>query len=88
MGAKTKLTRNVNSMGNVRTSDKVDETPNKMPVASRISKRLTISGPQLNTKLHGCVNCAVIGEGSTKGKILNVLLLVEEVSGVLLGRRL
>ena len=58
-------------------SDKVDETPNKMPVASRISKRLTISGLQLNTKLHGCVNCAVISESSTREKILNVLLLGE-----------
>ena len=60
------------NMGDVRTSDpKVDETTNKMPVASRIGKRLTISGSQLNTKLHGCVNCAVIGESNTR-EILNV----------------
>ena len=88
-GCRDKLTLEVNCMGDVRMSDpKVDETTNKMPIASPISKRLTISSPQLNTKLHGCVNCAVIGEGSTKEKILNVLLLVEEVSGLLLGRRL
>jgi len=65
-------------MGDVRTSDpKVDETTDKMPVASRIGKRLTISGPQLNTELHGCVNYAVIGESSTREKILNALLLGE-----------
>jgi len=56
-GCRDKLAQNVNSMGDVRTSDpKVDETTNKMQVASRIGKRLTISGSQLNTKLHGCVN--------------------------------
>ena len=66
-GCRDKLAQNVNSMGDVRTSDpKVDETTNKMQVASRIGKRLTISGSQLNTKLHGCVNCAVIGESSTR----------------------
>ena len=75
-GCGDKLTQNVNSIGDVRTSDpKVDETTDKMPVASRIGKRLTISGSQLNTKLHGCVNSAVIGESSTREKILNVCLL-------------
>jgi len=77
-GCRDKLTQNVNNMGDVRTSDpKVDETTNKMQVASRIGKRLTISGSQLNTKLHGCVNCAVIGESNTREKILNVLHLGE-----------
>ena len=77
-GCGNKLTQNVNNMSDVRTSDpKVDGTTDKMSVVSRISKRLTISGQQLNTKLHGCVNCAVIGESSTREKILNVLLLGE-----------
>ena len=85
-GGRDKLTQDVNSMGDVRTSDpKVDKTTNKMPVASRIGKRLTISGPQLNTELHGCVNCAVIGESSTREKILNVLLL-GEVDAIRRGR--
>jgi len=87
-GCGDKLTQNVNSMGDVRTSDpKVDKTTNKMPVASRIGKRLTISGPQLNTKLHGCVNCALISESSTREKILNVLLL-GEVDAIRHGRNL
>jgi hypothetical protein len=77
-GCGDKLTQNVNSIGDVRTSDpKVDETNDKMSVASRIGKRPTISGPQLSTKLHGCVNYAVIGESSTREKILNALLLGE-----------
>ena len=85
-GCGDKLTQNVNSMGDVRTSDpKVDETTDKMPVASRIGKRLTISGSQLNTKLHGCVHSAVIGESSTREKILNVLLL-GEVDAIRRGR--
>jgi len=87
-GCRDKLTQDVNSMGDVRTSDpKVDKTTNKMPVASRIGKRLTISGSQLNTKLHGCVNSAVIGESSTREKILNVLLL-GEVDAIRRGRNL
>ena len=87
-GCRDKLTQNVNSMGDVRTSDpKVDETTDKMSVVSRIGKKLTISGPQLNTELHGCVNCAVIGESSTREKILNVLLL-GEVDAIRRGRNL
>ena len=87
-GCRDKLTQDVNSMGDVRTSDpKVDKTTNKMPVVSRIGKRLTISGSQLNTKLHGCANSAVIGESSMREKILNVLLL-GEVDAIRRGRNI
>jgi hypothetical protein len=65
-------------MRNVRTSDtKVDKAPNKMTIPSGIVERLTMSGAQVNTKLHRCISCASISDSITRKDILNVLLLGE-----------
>ena len=75
-GSRNELTQNMNNMENVRTSNpKVNTTPNKVMIATGIIKGSTISRPQVNTKLHRCINSALIGESITREKILNVLLL-------------
>jgi hypothetical protein len=49
-GSKNKLTQNMNSMTNVRTSNpKVNKAPNKVTIMSGIIKGSTISRPQVNT---------------------------------------
>jgi len=78
----------MNNMRDVRMSDpKVDETANKMTIASWISKGFTIRGAQVNTQLHGCINSTVICETGTGEKILNILLL-GEVDAIRCGRDL
>ena len=51
-----------------------------MAVASGILKRLTISRPKVNTKLHRNIHRALISETSASKDILNVLLLGEVVA--------
>ena len=52
-GSRDELTQDVNWVRDVRASDpKVDKSFDKMTVASGILKRLTISRPKVNTKLH------------------------------------
>ena len=78
VGAETKLTQYMDNMRDVRTSDpKIDKATNKMTIASRISEVFAIRGTQVNTKLHGCINSALICESGTRKKILNILLLRE-----------
>ena len=87
-GRRDKLTQYMDSVRDVRTSDpKIDKATNKMTIASRISKRFTIRGAQVNTQLHGCINSMVICESGTGEKILDILLL-GEVDAVRRGRDL
>ena len=68
----------MDNMRNIRTSDpKINKATNKMTIASRISEVFAIRGTQVNTKLHGCINSALICESGTRKKILNILLLRE-----------
>jgi hypothetical protein len=69
----------VNRVRNVRAGDpKVNKAPNKLTIASGISKWCTISGSEVNTKLHWSINGVVISEGSTRKEVMSVLLLGEE----------
>src|SRR4051812_18736528 len=71
-----KLTQNMNRIRYVRTSDnKINKTPNKMAIARRIRKRITISRVKLNIKLHRGLNSVLIPKSSTNKKILNILFL-------------
>lgn len=70
---RNKLTEDVDRLRNVRTSDtKIDKTPNTMTILSGFVERCTISGAQVNTKLHRCISCANISESSTRKDILSV----------------
>jgi hypothetical protein len=61
---------------NVRSSDtKVNKTPYNVMIMSRILKRFTISGCEVNIELHGCLNHPVISKRSSIKKIVNILLL-------------
>jgi len=63
-------------MCDVRASDpKINKAPNKLVIASTISKRSTISGSEVNIELHRSVNSTVISEGSTGEEVLSVLFL-------------
>ena len=59
---------------------KVDKAPDKMAVASGILKRLTISRPKVNTKLHRSIHHTLIRETSASKDILSVILLGEIVA--------
>ena len=64
--SRNKLAQNVDSMRDVRTCDaKVDKAPNKVTISAGVLKRLTISGPKVNSKLHGSVYGALIKKTST-----------------------
>jgi hypothetical protein len=69
----------MNGVSNIRTGDpKIDKAPNQLTIASGISKWCTISGSEVNTKLHRSVNSAVISETSTRKEVVSVLLLREK----------
>jgi hypothetical protein len=69
----------MNRVSNIRTGDpKIDKAPNKLAIASGISKWSTVSGSEVNIKLHRSVDSAVISESSTRKEVLSVLLLREK----------
>ena len=77
--SRDKLTQDVDRVSDVRTGDpKVNKAPNKLTIASGISKWCTVSGSEVNTKLHRSVNSAVISETRSRNEVLSVLLLREE----------
>ena len=64
-GSRHELTQDANWVRDVRASDpKIDKAPDKMVVASGVLKRLTISRPKVNTKLHRSIHHALISETS------------------------
>jgi hypothetical protein len=69
----------MNRVSDIRTGDpKVNKAPNKLTIASGISKWSTVGGAEVNVELHRSVNSAVISESSTGEKVLNILLLREK----------
>ena len=58
-----------------------------MMIESQISKGFTICGAQVNTKLHGCINNALICESGTGEKVLDILIM-GEVDAIRRGRDL
>ena len=78
--SRDKLTQDMNRVSNIRTVDpKIDKAPNKLMIASGISKWCTVSGSQVNTMLHRSVNSAAISENNTRKEIMGVLLLREKI---------
>ena len=74
-----KLAQNVDNMRDAMTCDaKVDKAPNKVTISAGVPKRLTISGPKVNSKLHESVHGALIINTSTGKKLLSILLLGEK----------
>ena len=70
-GSRNELTQNMNWISDIRTSNsKVDKTPNKMTIASRIRKRLAIRRSEVNIELHGSLNSTLISERGAIKKIL------------------
>jgi hypothetical protein len=66
----------MNRIRDVRTSDnKIDKTPNKMTIACRVRKRITITGTKLDIELHRSLNSALIPKSSTSKKIQDILFL-------------
>ena len=66
--SRDKLTQDMNRVRNIRTGDpKRVKAPNKLMIASGISKGCTVSGSEVNTKLHRSINSSVISESSTRG---------------------
>ena len=64
-------------------NSKVDKATNKVTIASRIRKRVTVRGTKLNTELHRSHNSALITKSSTSKKIMNIFFLgdVEAIRG-------
>ncbi|KAK1644053.1 hypothetical protein QYE76_061858 [Lolium multiflorum] len=74
-GSSHELTQNVDWVGDVRTCDsKVDKTPNQVTIASRVRKRITISGTEADIELHRSLDNALITKSGTSEKVLNILL--------------
>jgi hypothetical protein len=66
----------MNRIGYIRSSDsKIDKAPNKMVIARRIRKRITIRSAKLDIELHRSLNSAVITKSSTSKEILDILFL-------------
>jgi hypothetical protein len=66
----------MNQVGYIGSSDsKIDKTPNKMAIAHRIRKRVTIRSTKLDIELHRSLNSALITKSSTSEEILNILFL-------------
>jgi hypothetical protein len=77
--SRDKLTQDVDRVSNVRMGDpNVNKASNKLTIASGISKWCTVSGFEVNTKLHRSINSAVISESSTGNEVVSVLFLREE----------
>jgi hypothetical protein len=75
-GSRNKLTRNMNRIGSIGSSDsKIDKAPNKMAIARRIRKRVTIRSMKLDIELHRSLNSALITKSSTSKEILDILFL-------------
>src|SRR3954468_19734282 len=75
-GSRNKLTQNLDRVGNVRTSNsKIDKTPDKMSIASRVRKRITIRSTKREIELHGSLNSTLISKSVTSKKIPNVPFL-------------
>jgi hypothetical protein len=66
----------MNRIGYIGSSDsKIDKAPNKMAIAHRIRKRVTIRSTKLDIELHRSLNSAIITKSSTSKEILDILLL-------------
>jgi hypothetical protein len=78
--SRDKLNQDMSKVSNIRTSDpKIDKAPNMLTIASGISRWCTVSGSEVNTKLHRSVNSVVIKESNTRKEVLSVLLLREKI---------
>jgi hypothetical protein len=53
----------------------IDKAPNKMAIARRIRKRITIRSAKLDIELHRSLNSAFITKSSTSKEILDILFL-------------
>jgi hypothetical protein len=77
--SRDKMTQDMNKVSNIRMGDpKIGKVPNKLTIASGISKWCTISGSKVNIELHRSVNSAVISESYIRKEVLSVLLLREK----------
>jgi hypothetical protein len=66
----------MNMIGYIWSSDtKIDKAPNKMAIACRIRKKITIRSVKLDIELHRSLNRAVITKSSTSNEILDILFL-------------
>src|SRR3954468_16390011 len=66
---------------NVWTSNsKIDKTPDKMSIASRVRKRITIRRTKRDIELHGILNSMLISKSGTSKKILDVPFLENKES--------
>jgi hypothetical protein len=75
-GSRNKLTQNMDRIGYIRASDsKIDTAPNKMTIACRIRKGITIRSTKLDIELHRSLNNALVTKSSTRKKILDILFL-------------
>jgi hypothetical protein len=57
------------------SDSKIDKAPNKMAIARRIRKRITIRSAKLYIELHRSLNSAFITKSSTSKEILDILFL-------------
>src|ERR1041385_556145 len=74
--SRNKLTQNMDRVRNVRTSNsKIDKTPDKMSITSRVRKRITVRSTKREIELHGSLNSTLISKSDTSKKILNVPFL-------------
>jgi hypothetical protein len=80
-GCRNELTRNVNNIGDIRTSYvKVDKTTNKMAIASGILNRNTIGDMKTKVKINGSVRRMMISKASTFKDVLNAFVLREVIA--------
>jgi hypothetical protein len=66
----------MNRIGYIGSSDsKIDKAPNKMVIARRIRKRVTIRSTKIDIELHRSLNSALITKSSMSKEILDILFL-------------
>src|SRR4051812_1368849 len=80
-GSRHKLTQTMERVRNVRmNNNKINKTPDKMLIASRVRKRITIRRTKRDIELHGSLNITLISKSCTSKKILDVPFLGNEES--------
>jgi hypothetical protein len=66
----------MNRIGYIGSSDnKIDKISNKMAIAHRIRKRVTLRSTKLDIELHRSLNSALITKSSVSKEILDILFL-------------
>jgi hypothetical protein len=66
-------------IGDVRMGDsKVNKAPDQVTIVSRVRKKITISGTEMDIELHRIIDSALITKSGTSEKVLNMAMILPQ----------